>query len=131
TWTPQNSQVSNDPYLAVLVAQESNATNQRRQKEKTVYIKVNPGQANGLNELTKSNITAYPNPAQHTLRLDFNMKTGEHKFIQIVNMDGRVVYEQTAQTQQGTVLIDVQTWANGLYAIRCNNELTQIVHIQH
>lgn len=131
TWTPQTSQVSNVPYLGVLVGQEINATNQRRQKEKTIYINVNPGQPNGLNETENQTLRIYPNPAQTTLRIDFNENKQTNKYIQVVSMDGRVMFEHKPETTQGTILIDVQNWANGVYVLTSNFCETQTVMIRH
>jgi hypothetical protein len=131
TWTPQTTQVNNDPYLGVLVGQEINATNQRRQKEKTIYIKVNPGQANGLNETEQQRLHVYPNPAQTTLRIDFNENNIANKYLHIVSMDGRVMFEHKPGTTQGTILVDVQNWANGVYILKSNFHDAQTVLIRH
>lgn len=131
TWTPQTAQVSNDPYLGVLVGQEINATNQRRQKEKTIYIKVNPGQANGLNNVNQPAIQVYPNPAQNTLRIDFNENKPMNKHIQVLSMDGRVLFEHHPGTAQGTILVNVQTWPNGIYVLKSNFKEAQTVLIRH
>jgi hypothetical protein len=116
-WTPQNSQVTTDPYLAVLVGQETNATNQRRQKEKTVYIKVNPGQANSTNNIETNWVRMYPNPANNSLLIDFE-QANTNEAIRIIAIDGRVIYEQKLQTPMGAIFINTSSWPNGLYQLQ-------------
>lgn len=132
-WTPQTSQVNNDPYLAVIVGKETNTMNQVRQKERTVYIKVNPGQANGTNNINTANINVYPNPAKQNICIDFNTPQEAIDYIDVRNINGQVVFRHSPKTPTGTILIDVQSWTPGVYFIHTQGrvDLRKTIVIQH
>jgi hypothetical protein len=46
-------------------------------------------------------------------------------------MDGRVMFEHKPGTTQGTILVDVQNWANGVYILKSNFHDAQTVLIRH
>lgn len=130
-WTPQTSQVAIEPYIGVLVGQETNAMNQRRQKEKTVYIKVNPGQPNTVNQITSQSLRVYPNPANNSLRIDFEQPEQQSHLL-VLAMDGRCVYQQNITTPTGSILLNTSAWSNGLYRVLYNGkQIGKQILIQH
>lgn len=73
-----------------------------------------PGGAQHLNNITLSVFTAYPNPANNNLNIEFNISGT--KQISIVNMYGQEVYTQTTEGQ--IIRLDVGSLAKGIYRIK-------------
>ena len=76
----------------------------------------------------ESNIYIYPNPAKETLNIRSELKKGIDLKIQILNIQGQVVYDQTSYFYaNGQVKINVSNLSNGLYFIYIQSHNTQVV----
>ncbi len=80
-----------------------------------------PPSALGLAENVEANVDlgVYPNPAQDMLHVDLSLKTDANYSIQMTNMLGQVVLEQSADLVQGnnTVDLDVNSLTPGVYVV--------------
>lgn len=65
-------------------------------------------------ELSKVDITAYPNPSVQTLYV----QGGQLEGLELVDLKGRSVYRQHTMTDSGQVKVDVSGIANGVYMLK-------------
>ncbi|MEP7251896.1 MAG: T9SS type A sorting domain-containing protein [Ginsengibacter sp.] len=66
------------------------------------------------------NLTIYPNPVKDKLLIDIDAERGGRGEILITDLNGRRVYANNANLQQGgnTILVDVASFASGTYFVR-------------
>jgi len=66
---------------------------------------------------TGTNMLLYPNPVTDRLQVRYESVTEENVQVQLIDIQGRVLYQQNIKSQQGTnyVNIPVGSFQNGLY----------------
>ena len=66
----------------------------------------------------------YPNPVKDFLHLKYESKAEENVSVQILNMQGKVVYQRFMKSHAETNYIDIQTTGlqNGMYLCRIQND---------
>ena len=75
----------------------------------------------GINELQKSRLSIYPNPATDKITIETSVATQESK-LSIVNIEGQQVI--TRQITEPTATIDIKTLPSGVYLVRLTNYRT-------
>lgn len=65
----------------------------------------------------------YPNPVRDFLQVKYDSKAEENVYVQIINIQGKVVYQGLLKSQTGTNYIDIHTesFQNGMYLCRIQN----------
>ncbi len=77
----------------------------------------------GLEELTKSKITTYPNPAADQLVMEFSSEEAEGS-IEIYDLTGRLVH--TENVQGNRIQLDVSSFEQGFYTYRFVDEIENV-----
>lgn len=69
-------------------------------------------------------LTIYPNPVKDLLRVLYVSTTSENVQLQLLNIQGKIIYQQQVKTLQGnnSIEIPVGTFQNGLYLCRVVGE---------
>ena len=67
-------------------------------------------------------LRVYPNPANGTVTIKTNC--GERQTLNVYNIDGRKVAELPVSEE---ATIDVSTWQNGIYILRCGSRIEKLV----
>ncbi len=128
SWTPTPAQIRFRPYLNVIVAKETNATNQNSQKEKTFLVKVNAGPTT-TGTLANDNIMSiYPNPAHNEIMIELQNRNADNVRLDIYSSLGQRMYHQDLnQKAVEAILVNTTNWASGNYIIHVNGKqpLTQ------
>jgi len=72
----------------------------------------------------KSSITIYPNPVIDQLQINYETLKAGNVQVEIVDIQGRVLHQQTIISQNGTnhAIIPVSQLAEGLYVCRLQND---------
>ncbi len=72
-------------------------------------------------------IRVYPNPASSQARIDYAFETAQDLRMSVYDIYGKLVAEISEKGQaEGSIELDVQNWAEGLYHVRINNGFEQI-----
>ena len=66
----------------------------------------------------------YPNPAENIAKLEFT--NNELKQVYVTDLSGRIVLEIT--TSKSSLDLDISSWFEGLYTIRCVSENKTSIH---
>lgn len=71
----------------------------------------------------RSSLKLYPNPVKDLLHLQYDSGDGDCVLIQILDVQGKVLYQNDLPNQQGTNFfnIPVETFRKGLYLCRLRN----------
>jgi hypothetical protein len=121
---PTHAFAVNGAYTVILTAINGNCTD-------TVMFQVNV--TVGLNELTQSNLSIYPNPANEEVQVSFEQVSGLTA-IELIDATGRVISHQTSnQTGINVITFNVAELASGFYTVRltsANISETQKLMIQ-
>lgn len=76
----------------------------------------------GLNEvnLTKLDLNVYPNPATNDASISFTMKESAMLNLEVVDLNGKVMYAQKQQVNKGfnAMHFSTENFANGFYVIK-------------
>jgi hypothetical protein len=76
----------------------------------------------GLNEvnLTKLDVNVYPNPATNEASISFTMKESAMLNLEVVDLNGKVMYAQKQQVNKGfnAIHFSTENFANGFYVIK-------------
>ena len=86
----------------------------------------------GMEDISASNWTIYPNPADQIVNLDLAGLT--QGSVEVTDLSGRVVYVFNINAEQAKTTINTAAWANGIYQVRwVSNQATatQRLVIQH
>ena len=75
---------------------------------------VKSSQANTINNYTQANVKLYPNPVKQTLMIQ--MDDNRNAKIEVLNMEGQVVYKGNLVSQQSQ--IDFSAYSIGVYLVR-------------
>lgn len=77
-----------------------------------------------------NNVTLYPNPTKYKINISCNIKDGGNYTVQIVNLLGKVVNNQTVHAVQGNnkLSIDIPTLAVGTYSLTLTNGMQHSSH---
>lgn len=67
------------------------------------------------------NVTVYPNPVQDKLFVNAQWKNEQFIRLQVIDMQGRVVFQQKKFTQQLEENIATKQWAKGMYLLQISN----------
>lgn len=80
--------------------------------------------ADGILDINVNDLKVYPNPASHTLKIDFISNETQLSTVRIVDMLGRVVSAQTVLLNfgQNNLSFDVSNLAKGNYAVEIATE---------
>lgn len=71
----------------------------------------------GINDLSQFSAEVFPNPASEIVQIAFSSNlNGLAKEVRIVDLFGKVVYEQSVSGETLQISIPVKTWANGTYS---------------
>lgn len=67
-------------------------------------------------------INLHPNPTEGVISLEIGTQYDENVYLQILDVSGRTVFENTYSVQSGTSIlsVDASTYSSGVYAIRVN-----------
>lgn len=121
---PTHAYAVNGAYTVILTAINGNCTD-------TVMFQVDV--TVGLNELTQSNLTIYPNPASEEVQVAFE-QTSELIAIELIDATGRVISQQTSnQLGVNKISFNVAHLSSGFYTVRltsANISETQKLMIQ-
>ncbi len=83
----------------------------------TKVVQINPNV--GFNDITDNliDVTVYPNPSNGEFNLNINMENPETLYLSIINLSGRVVYNQQIfmPQSQATVPLDLKEFPAGIY----------------
>ena len=72
-------------------------------------------------------IRVYPNPASSQARIEYAFETAQDIRMSVYDIYGKLVAELSEKGQaEGSIELDVQDWAEGLYHVRINNGFEQI-----
>ena len=69
-------------------------------------------------------MTLYPNPVVDVLNLQLSIKSSQACVIEILSMEGRVVYQEKLNQQSDVYQINVSALPKGLYLCKVNNGIT-------
>jgi len=90
-----------------------NTTNvQGQENVSSIAFKFTPD-LSGLPEYNSSQFSSFPNPAQQSICIN-----GKSTQIQIIDVLGKIVFEQSYNTTENNSLIDVSRLSNGVYWLR-------------
>jgi hypothetical protein len=90
-----------------------NTTNvQGQENVSSIAFKFTPD-LSGLAEYNSSQFSSFPNPAQQSIYIN-----GKSTQIQIIDVLGKIVFEQSYNTTKNNSLIDVSRLSNGVYWLR-------------
>ncbi len=62
----------------------------------------------------------YPNPASQQITVPFSINDGNNATLEVFTIDGRLVESRTVYAGQQQAVIDVRSYAHGLYVVRLN-----------
>lgn len=77
-----------------------------------------------LKDVDNTKLTLYPNPVRNSLQIQYESKNAENVFIQIMNVQGKIIYQQNISNQTGINKVDirVESYQNGLYLCRLHHD---------
>lgn len=106
--------------LAVNATNNNNATSgDQFNTSNLVLAEDNTSVGNIANNI---NVSAYPNPVVNELNIEFGNIITDTYFIQVVNMNGQIIAQQTNTVGSSSVVkINTTNWASGMYHIVLNN----------
>jgi len=86
----------------------------------------------GLNEITDENqIEIYPNPSNGQFYVDFQNVSEEVKELQIVDLQGKVIYKTNQNSKK--IFVDISNYSKGIYVLQLktsfNNHYTKKISI--
>jgi len=86
-------------------------------------------ECSGINELGMSNWSIYPNPSNGYVELELNSNDKRELLIEIVSLQGQVVYKETMNVAYGTNVhqLDLTGLSPQAYLIILKNNNEQIV----
>lgn len=77
----------------------------------------------GINELSHSTAEVFPNPASDVFQVVFSATlNGLSKEIRVMDLFGKVIYENFISGETQQISVPVKTWANGTYSYQILNE---------
>ena len=77
----------------------------------------------GVNENENTSLEAYPNPVNTTLTIE-NINVDGNATISLVDMQGKVVYNNTVSNLKGNFQLDMSNFESGVYFVRLTTENT-------
>ncbi|MBS1773412.1 MAG: T9SS type A sorting domain-containing protein [Bacteroidetes bacterium] len=89
------------------------------------------GVGNTANNEIPTGMVVYPNPASHTMQVGYNygIKADAQRSIAVYDMMGRKLSNTLVSSYNGTAVLDVAGWAQGVYIVRME-ENGKAVHTQ-
>jgi len=71
----------------------------------------------------QSNMLLYPNPVVNNLQIRYESTTEENASLQIIDIQGKIVYLQSQNSQTGTNYLNIplETYPNGMYLCRLHH----------
>jgi glucose/arabinose dehydrogenase len=107
------------------------------QTDTVLYYRLKIVDANGLSSYSKTvsvglnnnlNVLLFPNPVKHSLNVQIKGTTFNPVFIQISDLNGRVVYSEKRNIPQAaTITIDVKRWAPQMYVLKMINSKNEVI----
>jgi hypothetical protein len=77
----------------------------------------------GLNHLSKEiSVTMYPNPVKDVLSINISDPFNEEITIQIVNLEGKVVFNQKYESAKDQIKLNTSMLKNGLYLVSVSSQ---------
>jgi large repetitive protein len=85
-------------------------------------------QANAISDLEKKyGLQVYPNPTADYIVIDSKIQI---KNVELIASNGQIVFTKQ-YNQLGIITINCAAFANGIYSLRCNTEITKTIVIKH
>ena len=76
------------------------------------------GSGIGIEEnLHKNDFSAYPNPFNQTLEIEWDPSQADKPLLKVSNTQGQIVFEKLMNNNSGAFTIDSRNWPKGLYLI--------------
>jgi len=83
---------------------------------------INNNSSVGLMENEIISVSVYPNPAQHNVFVDYDLKSNATVQLQIITFEGKLVYTNQILSTNGTLEINTSDLADGIYFINLQSE---------
>jgi hypothetical protein len=80
------------------------------------------GMAENLNA---DDFSAYPNPFNQSLELEWERSQADALVIKVSNSNGQVVFNESI-SNTGKLRIDTQSWPKGLYLVQFDSDAKQV-----
>jgi len=89
-----------------------------------LYFSNYPNSIADINENVNTKLSLYPVPAVDVLTVQFSLKSAEKMNIQMIDLQGKTVYQQRVDGQMGinNQIINVSALHHGLYFLRLKSE---------
>lgn len=130
SWTPTPAQIRPRPYLNVIVAKETNQSNQNSQKEKTFLVKVNAIPTATATINPEDRIRLFPNPSTGVFNLEIDNRNSDFQTLDIINITGQIIYTKKLQSQSiEAMTMETTNWPSGQYVVKLNGRQTSIKYI--
>lgn len=91
----------------------------------TVVVQVE--QCTGVEEFANSQMTAYPNPTNDFVTIQFSTPTNDPESLTLFDAAGRVVLSQQISSGQNQVQLDLSQQARGIYFLRYGSEQIKLI----
>lgn len=125
-WRTINSSIDNTETKLVPTGNTSNVKNGvLSSKEKIIpndyeyfTLGITPTTADSRSNLDKSLVQIYPNPVRSELFVNLEKVKGKKGHIQIYNLYGQLITEETYDPSANTLRFDTKEYLNGMYEVR-------------
>ncbi len=91
----------------------------------TLILKASSGPISIDNALS-DRVRLYPNSVEKELTIEFSEGNAEIMTIQLVDLNGRVLYSKVHLSNLGNLTIDMQNFVSGVYIVRFSGEQTNL-----
>jgi subtilisin-like proprotein convertase family protein len=88
----------------------------------TTFEILNNNSSVGLIENDLISVSVYPNPAQHNVYVDYDLKANSTVQLKIISFEGKLVYKSQINTTNGTLEINTTDLADGIYFVNLQSE---------
>jgi hypothetical protein len=93
------------------------------------YSVVLTGSGIGLAEsLNANDFSAFPNPFNQTLELEWERSQADALVIKVSNSSGQVVFNESI-SNTGKLRIDTQSWPKGMYLVQFDSDANQVTKL--
>ena len=77
-----------------------------------------------INSFEESNLSFYPNPVKDLLHVQFRSNSDENVLIQLIDIQGKIVYRQNLKSRAGINYTDIEvgSFQKGIYLCRLQKE---------
>jgi Secretion system C-terminal sorting domain len=78
-------------------------------------------------QLLGNNFKSYPNPTENVINISNNLSNGENSTLEIFNINGQKVMQETVSGNQGEINLDVTDLNEGVYIYKLNGQSNRFV----